>query len=310
MNALYFCVFADYHRFSAYPIGDEGLAEIMKNAAAHGVQFAIHLGDLCHDANLYADFLAQYNENPYNLPVYHCIGNHEIEGNTPLREVREKYSMPANYYYEDFNGFRLIVLDTNYYINEYGKTVHMPPGHSTPTGTYHLGEKQVEWLQDAIDLSPYPCLLFSHASLELPNGCKDAVAVRQMIKKANEMHPGRVLMCLNGHHHRNNVAVHDGVVFFDVNAVYNGHWQSTKHNGYPEDFANSARMAANVCMHNDPLHAFVRVTPQGEIDIEGMETTYLYDVTPQSIGATTANSFGRKAEPRISSFHQDAVWDV
>ena len=310
MNALYFCVFADYHRFSGYPIGVDGLVQIIDDAAAHGVQFVIHLGDLCHDANYYSNFLSIYNENKYNIPVYHCIGNHELEGSTPLAQVRQKYGMPANYYFEDFNGYRLIVLDTNYYINEYGKTVHMPPGHSTPTGTYHLGEKQLAWLEETIRASENPCLIFSHASLELPQGCRDALAVRQMISTINEEHPGRVLMCLNGHYHRNNIAAHDGVVFFDVNAVYNGYWQNTPHKGFPEEYASSARLASNVCVHKDPLHAFVRVTPQGEVDIEGMETTYLYDVSPESLGANSANSFGRKSEPRISSYHQDAVWDV
>lgn len=309
MAELYFCVFSDYHYWPGhYPIGTDGMAKIMNDAHERGATLAVQCGDLAHNAPAAMELMRLYIGNPYGIRTLNCLGNHEVEAVDSLESVLACYGMKNNYEYHDVDGFRLILLDTNYY-NVDGQLLHNPPrSHSAPNGDGdYLPPEQLTWLRDTVMSSPYPCLLFSHASFEKPVGCKDAPAVRDLIREANALHPGRVLMCINGHYHRNHITVEDDVVFFDVNAVYNGHWQAKQHNGFPEAFAASARMAANVCLFKEPAHAFVRVNSNGAIDIEGMETSYLFDVSPEKLGTDTTNAFGRKCEPRISNLHRDAM---
>lgn len=306
MNELYFCIFSDYHYWPGhYPISADGMAAIMKDAHDRGATLAVQCGDLAHNAPGAPELLSLFIDNPYSIRTLNCLGNHEVEDVDSLQSVLDCYHMKNNYEYHDIDGFRLIMLDTNYYLED-GELKHNPPhSHSAPNGNGdHLPEPQLEWLHAAIMDSPYPCILFSHASLECPLGCKEADIVRAYIREANRLHPGRVLMCINGHHHRNHITVEDDVVFLDVNATYNGHWQAEKHHGFPETFAASARMAAQVCLFEEPLHAFVRVRSDGAIDIEGMETTYRFGVSPETLGVDSTNRFGRKAEPRISSLHK------
>lgn len=310
MAELYFCVFSDYHYWPGhYPIGTEGMAQIMKNAYNHSAKLAIQCGDLAHNAPGSPELMHLFTGNAYGIRVLSCLGNHEVEAIDSLESVLQCYGMKNNYEFHDIDGFRLIMLDTNYYKTRDGLMHNPPRSHSAPNGDGdYLPPEELEWLRDAVMTSPYPCLLFSHASLECPVGCKDALAVRELIREANRVHPGRVLMCINGHYHRNHITVEDDVVFFDVNAVYNGHWQPVKHDGYPKAFADSARMARQVCIHKDPLHAFVRVNSNGKIDIEGMQTGYLFDVSPESLGADTVNAFGRRSTPEISSYHRSAIY--
>lgn len=309
MAELYFCVFSDYHYWPGhYPISADGMAQIMKDAHDHGAKLAIQCGDLAHNAPGAPELMRHFTGNPYGIRTLSCLGNHEVEAVDSLESVLACYGMRSNYEYHDIEGFRLIMLDTNYYkVN--GELRHNPPrSHSAPNGDGdYLPPEELEWLHETVMTSPYPCLLFSHASFEQPVGCKDALAVREVIREANRLHPGRVLMCVNGHYHRDHITVEDDVVFFDVNAVYNGHWQPEPHNAYPRAFAESARMARQICLHKDPVHAFVRISTNGAIDIEGMETTYLYNVSPESLGVETANAFGRRCSPKASSFHREAV---
>lgn len=306
MSELYFCVFSDYHYWPThYPISTDGLATIMADAHNRGASLVVQCGDLVHNAPTAPELISLFRDNPYGLTTLGCIGNHEMEAVDSFQVVLDCYGMENNYYFRDINGFRMIFLDTNYYRNERGIICHNPPrSHNAPSGDGdYIPDEELKWLKHTLLDSAYPCLLFSHASLECSLGCKNAEKVRGLIRETNADHPGCVLMCINGHHHRNSITIQDNVVFFDVNATYNGHWQPQKHTAFPKEFAESARMAANIFLFNDPLHAFVHVCDNGKIEIEGMETTYRFGVSPESLGMNSINRFGRVCEPRISSFH-------
>ena len=311
MKELKLCVFSDFHYWpGSYPGTKEGLKEIVRDAHEHQVDCMVYCGDFVHTGDASADFINLYHHNEWNIPAYGCIGNHETEEIDDFSSVLEAYGMKNEYEYHDINGFRLIMLDTNYYLDPKGVYHHNPPrSHSAPYKPANcLPPKELEWLRNVIMNSPNPCILCSHASFEQDCGCPQAKSVRDMIAEANDKKHGQVLMCLNGHYHRNSIVSQNGVVYFDINAVYNGHWEWQEHHGYPEEYAKRARLIPHIFLFQQPLHAFIHIFENGEIDIQGMEGSYVYGVTPESQGVDTTNVFGRKCEPRISSFHQDAVW--
>lgn len=299
---LKFCIFSDYHYWKThYPQTADGMGTILARAKEAGADFIIHCGDFCHNAPDAPELVDQYVNNSYGLPAFGVLGNHEVEAADSIKAVLDAYGMSAVCEYRDIGGYRLIILDTNYYRDpESGALLHNPPhSHSRPDGD-HLPPEQLVWLSETVESSPDPCLIFSHASFECACGSPEADRVRDILRRANERHPGRVLLCANGHYHRNSIAKHDGIVWFDVNAVYNVEWKPMCNHLLPEDFRASARMAANCCFSRDPLCAIVTVDGT-HIRIDGMESEFLYGASPDKLGWNDKNEFGRRAETRISS---------
>ncbi len=302
MNTVTFCLFSDFHYWPThYPQSIDKLEEIMAAANEAGVDFVMSCGDLCHNIPTNDELKAAYFNNPYGLPVYNCFGNHEQEDADAIEDVMAVMGMENTYVYRDVKGFRLILLDTNFYRNAEGELVHASPRtHGYPDSDY-VGDAQLAWLDKAVNESPYPCLIFAHASFETTVGSPDADRVRAILNKANAAHPGRVLMCCNGHYHRDNLAISDNILWMDVNASLNIEWQPRENTLFPQEFIDSARMVRNCCFSVDPLYAIVTVSDDGHITVKGRESTYLYDASPEKLGWKTENQFGRPVKPCISS---------
>lgn len=298
-----FLIFSDYHHWKGhYPNTLDGLRTIMEEAHKQKVDFAVSCGDTCHNAPAVPQLDELFFSNAYGIPAFSCWGNHETEDVDSLEAVLKAYKMKDFYEYHDINGYRLIILDTNYYLDSDGNLHHERPRKFGEENGNRLGDPQVAWLEKAIDTSPYPCILFSHASFEKDCGaCPDAPKVRDIIKKANLKNPGRVFMCCNGHYHRDNLCQTDGVLWFDVNATYNVEWSINHNLLFPEEFRQSARMAQNCCLTVDPLYAIVTVA-ENSITVDGAKSRYLYDASPQKLGwDDLANEFHRPCRPYISS---------
>ena len=109
------------------------------------------------------------------------------------------------------------------------------------------------------------------------------------------------MFSINGHLHTNRLGELDGVVYMDVNTVRNNLWvnneKAVEHYGdrtYPfvdydadgNEIArydrpiSEIRMAKNQWFNTDPISAIVTIWEDGKIEIEGTESTWLYDVAP------------------------------
>ena len=217
MRTIKFSLFSDLHHYpgvfrSQTP---EHLWQIQRRAEEEKVDFIIHCGDLTHAPHECQDFVGMYND--FHIPSYHCLGNHDTDG-TPLEQTLRLYHMPDGHYYFDQNGFRMIVADPNYYFHG-GEYIHYDMGNYYPYGPYRdfMPPDQIDWLKGAIEGAPGPCLIFSHESFEREgNGVQNRALVRQVIHEANQKRPGSVLLCANGHYHRNALTILDNVAYFDV----------------------------------------------------------------------------------------------
>lgn len=294
-----FLLFADIHCHRSWPIHSTRELDIMQSRALEeGCDFMIHAGDLCFHAESIADFIQQYND--FSIPSYHALGNHDTD-RTPLETVLKMYRMPNNYYYFDCKGYRIIVLDPNYYHCDAG-FIHYNLG-DYGDGDLHgwMPPEQLEWLESAIATAPGPCLLISHESLERDiDGVHNRVQVQRIINEANARHPHSVLMCINGHYHTDYIRILDNVCYFDVNSAV-GLWVPKRHDLYPQELSQTYEGYRNlVCYGKLPVYCIVTVEGS-TITIDGEKGGLLNGITREMTGNGILDPAGRPTTGNIQS---------
>ena len=294
-----FSVFADLHHYPGVFMGgtDEDLAFIQKRAEDEHCAFIIHAGDFSHGPTLVPDYVENYNN--FHIPSYHCLGNHDSD-HTPYDETLRRYRMPDGHYYFDNSGYRFIICDPNYYYVN-GKYIHYDMGNYYKFGAYRdfMPPEQLDWLRKTIDTAPGPCILFSHASFERPDGVQNRAEVQKIINEANQKKPHSVLMCINGHHHRDYLRILDGVCYFDLNsASYD--WVEKKHDNYPKELCEEISLLSNTVVYNDPIHAII--TLEGTtITIDGLESSMFMGINREHTENPIYDGAGRPVTPTVQS---------
>lgn len=312
-----FLMFSDlhYHPGILYGPDEETLRTLQKRAEDAGCDFMIHAGDFCYGPSHVADFVEAYNR--FHIPSYHCLGNHDCD-RTPYEDVLKYYQMPNGYYYFDCKGYRIIVLDTNYYKSD-GEFVHyeMKNQFQHPEQLDSLSPEELEWLFCTVEESPYPCLIISHASFErecvLPKDEKEmwalsheanasiyAQQIRDFVREVNTRSPHKILMLMNGHHHKDFLRLIDNVLYWDVNTTSYEWVCDEAHDKFPEELCRQYSLANHTVVFNEPLSAVVTVEGT-TITIEGMETTMFMGVTREMVGDWVLDLSGRPTRAKIQS---------
>jgi len=298
-----FTIFSDIHHHPGVsPSGDEPFLEIIqKRAEESGSDFILSGGDFTHgpSAENVRNYLNLYNN--FHIPSYHALGNHDTDG-TPLAETIRLYKMPNAYYYFDCKGYRIIICDPNYYL-ENGEYKHYDLGnyYSVPGSLRGiLPPEQVAWLREAIDSAPGSCVIFSHESFEREyNGIYNLEEVRGIINEANKKRPHRVLLCINGHHHVDFLRIQDNVAYLELNSA-SFHCHAKTHTLFPKELTDQYQALNYLTCFNEPLHAVITVEGT-QITIEGTEGSFFMGVSPEDTGNSGFDSVKRRYTPRISS---------
>lgn len=315
--AMKFLMFSDLHYHPGFLYGPDAdtLRALQKRAEDAGCDFIIHAGDFCYGPSLIPDFVEDYNS--FHIPSYHCLGNHDCD-RTPYVDVLKYYDLENGYYYFDCKGYRMIVLDTNYY-KEGDEFVHyeMRSQFDHPQQLDSLPPEELEWLFSTVNESPYPCLIISHASFEREcvlakdeeemialsheaNASIYAQQIRDFVREVNKKSPHKVLMLMNGHHHKDFLRIIDNVLYWDVNSTRYEWVCDEPHDKFPKELCKQHKLANHTVVFNDPLSAVVTVEGT-TITIEGMETTTFMDVTRESVGDWVLDRSGRPTRARIQS---------
>ena len=300
--AMKFLLFADFHHSASLFMGGthEDLALFHKRAEENGCEMLIHAGDFCHGTDFSTDIINEYND--FHIPSYHCLGNHDSDF-TPLDKVLAAYKMENCYYFFDRGGYRFIVYDTNYIKEEDGSYVHFDMRNYGPKPSsmlYFMPPEEIAWLKDAIETSEYPCVLIGHESLERMDSIKNRQEILDIINAANKKKAHSVILCINGHHHRDRVTVMDNVCYVDMNSV-SFDWVDKKHELFPKELNESIKYMKNTVVYDEPLHAIV--TLEGNrIRMEGMESRMFMGITGEMTGNPKYDRMGREAIPYVSSF--------
>ena len=232
------------------------------------------------------------------------------------------------YYYFEAQGFRIVCIDTQYSYNptteeweHNGPASWGAPSGNTKKGS--LGPQQLVWLESVLTDAAekdIPCIVVGHDGMSgiFATSSSDAAAVREIFKKVNTINAGTVLMCINGHLHTNNQGYNEGVFYLDMNTVRNCLWSSEEkaHYNFRHTFEktvynskgeyvktteaklNELSMARNTWFSADPLSAVITISSDGLIKIDGTESSWIYDIAPESVKAS--------CEPRVSS---GVYWD-
>ncbi len=297
MRKLTFTAFSDLHDCPGvlFTNAAERLRRIGEAALRGGSSLILHAGDFCHDYTASGPILAQYRALP--LPAYHTLGNHDCEMR-PWADVVAAYRMPGAWYFADEGGFRFLFLDTNFYWDG-ERHRHFSAGNyiGLPKEClYVLPPEQLTWLEQTLDDSPYPCVIVSHHSLVRPiGGVRNAAAAREIFTRS-----GKVMLCINGHHHRDHLCVMDGVCFLELNsASYN--WLQKPHRLFPESVTVQYSLADHMAIYNDPLYAAVTLSDDGTVEIRGMRSSFYLGVSREVSGNEPLDACGCPARPVVSS---------
>jgi len=297
-----FSLFSDIHYCpGVFRSGDEAHLEIIqKRAEKENVDFIIHAGDFTHGPGTddVREYLKMYND--FHIPSYHCLGNHDTD-RTSYEETLKLYNMPDGHYFFDCNGYRMIICDPNYYLLD-GEYIHYSLGNYYKHGELrdHMPPEQLEWLRETIDTAEGPCILISHQSFERQcDGVKNQEEVRKIINEANEKRPHSVLMCINGHHHRDNIRILDNVIYFELNSA-SFDYMRWPYDGYPKDLVEKYRQIPHTIIYNDPIHAVITVEGT-TVTIEGMESSTFMGVGRKDTDNPICDRSGRPVVARVQS---------
>ena len=274
-----FLIFSDFHyeppRFLC--TGVEGIRLMQRRAEEEGCDFIMQAGDFCHSAKDVPELLEAYNN--FHIPSYHVLGNHDAEF-TSYEETLALYGMPNEYYHFDVGGYRIIVLNPNYY-RDGERFVHF----SMANWLRHNSERdwfpkeQLDWLEKTIAASPYPCVIVSHQSLERVDGVKNRQAALDIIHAANQRKKHSVILCVNGHYHRDNLKFVDNVAYFSVNSA-SSEWIGTPHYLYPAEWYKTYEEVGNQIIFEKALCATVTIdSDKRTVDIIGTESGFVNGIT-------------------------------
>ena len=297
-----FLLFTDFHHAPGLFMGGDkkDLSLFQRLALKNQCDFIIHAGDFLHDYDLSAGIIKAYNE--FCIPSYHCFGNHDTDF-SGYEKMLEAYGLERGYYFFDCCGYRFIVYDANYLIDENGG--YVPFSFRNYVGVpnesiYVMPPEELDWLRRTIEGSENPCVLIGHESIErTADGIRNRDEILKIINEANEKKRHSVLMCINGHYHRNNITILDNVCYLDMNSV-KFDWVDKSHRLYPEELLSSIKYMKNSVVYNDPLYAII--TLEGTtIKIEGTESDMFMGVRREDTGNPKYDRMGRAVIPRVQS---------
>ena len=302
-DSIVFSLFSDLHwREGDWASCEARLDAIVDRAVRSGAEFAIHCGDFCHDVAAARAMIAQYAAAP--LPTWHVMGNHEFECSQSLGEVLAAFSMPRDWYSFDVRGFRFVALDDNFHHGDGGALKHY--ADESAWAKCHQEEvvlppDQLEFLREAVASAPGPVCVFSHSSFLLPPECGGVANGREVVRAADSARAGRPVLFCNGHYHRNELVVRGGMAFFDVNSAASLTWVDGEHHAYPPEIMAKCPTSSHSFLNSHPLSAIVRMTMDGDVEIEGMRGGYFCGADPEALGFDTSDRAGRHVDTDILS---------
>jgi len=303
---LKFCVCADVHYLPRTWANDnvEFLDKILDRAKREQCEAVFQLGDFVQgvDSQQVRDYVKHYND--FSIPTYHVIGNHECD-RAPFKALLEAYQLDKGYYKVDIRGWRIVVFNPHFYLDGgvYRPFEALNYWQKIKPGSpcYCLPPEQLEWFEDTVVNSPYPCIIMSHESLMRPpeDGLYDRERLLGIIRRANARRRGQVRLVMCGHYHVSHFAIEEGgVPFWEVNGAC-FYSNGFKHDGYPKDFVAQHCGAICTLAHSEPLSAVVTIAKNGHLKIEGSRADWLFGVGPEKIGKKAYDPSGRKASDNI-----------
>lgn len=303
MRTCTFLAFGDLHHYPGnfYDDKPQRWEKILARSIEENAEFIVGLGDYVHEPEKNKALAERMMTSPKDL--YCCLGNHDTE-HAPLEYALALYRMPRNYYFFDRSGYRFIVLDANYSLIE-GEYVHYNPGVARHKPGV-IPPEQLAWLEHTIGESACPCVLLSHHSIERPDGILNRLDLWEIVNAANGRHAHKVMLYINGHHHRDHCTVMNGVCCLDLNSAAYQYIAPPFPRYTPEVLALGRAMAYTLNF-SEPLSALITLEEDTKIHIRGLTGGFLFGLTDADVEEMDGGrlSYARRCVPFIRDYEVD-----
>ncbi len=237
------------------------------------LDMVIQMGDFCYSQPESAECLKLFHDLPHRK--LQVLGNHDMD-KCDKQTAMAHLSMPSRYGAYDVGDYRFVVLDLNHFKKE-GKLVSYANGNYFTDNASHnwADPEQLDWLATELRRTRKPVILFCHQPLGFAEPGQplppEQIEVLDVITRAKADNPkGAVAACLFGHLHVDRLEYHAGIPCLCVNSA-------------------SYFWGGAMFPYTNPLYAFMEITPDGHLAIEGVSGAFIKP-PPSSTDAVVGRS--------------------
>lgn len=289
-----FLVFSDLHYDHIFD-ADKRIQELLEVIQGEALDFAISLGDLCCPSKENIEIAEKFCN--LSIPFYPCVGNHDCEHYKP-EELKEFWKRNDLYYSYVIEKTKFIVLNTCYMNHASKEMIYQKEIYDKTKDTYPLiPQNEVEWLKHEMMDDDLNYVIFSHHSMinEFPKrGVTNRSAICDIIESQ------KVLLCMNGHDHGNDIKIVNGIPYFTVNSMsYIWHGLQPMFM-YAEEIHDKYPYLKDIILYEKPLYCIVEIDDQ-KVEVHGIDGEY-YNILPEEVGIIGRRWNGVSIEPVISSW--------
>lgn len=232
----------------------------MKDFNSFQLDFIVELGDLKDQSEKpnkkeTISFLKEIDSLliSYGKPVYHVLGNHDMD-NISKNEYLLNTSNPKgckgkNYYSFKCNGYKFIVLDGNYNLDQ----------TDYDSGNFNweeaiIPDHEFNWLKNELEKGEEPIIVFIHQLLDNESNLykglyiRNADEVNELLVKSN-----RVLAVFQGHHHDGGYSYQNGIHYFTMKGMIEGKLPDNNSYAIVEIYSNGDIVVDGFCLCQDKV---------------------------------------------------------
>ena len=258
-RSLKFAVITDLHHGLAPD------AEARLNAFVQAVKlrqdlaFAMQMGDFCYGTDNSKPCMDLWRS--IHLPRINVLGNHDMDKcdkDAAMRCTGMKHRFGSYV----FGGYRFVVLDLNHFKKGGSLVPYANGNYFTDNATHNWADpEQLAWLDRELRHSREPVILISHQPLGFaePNQPMPAeqVEVLKIVAEAKKANPrGAVALCMFGHLHVDRLEHFEGIPCYCLNSA-------------------SYFWSNGMQRYTNPLYAFMELTPDGHLAVEGISGEFV-----------------------------------
>lgn len=272
MQHFRFLLFGDLH-CDTIPDAQARLDRIGDAALAAGVDSIVQCGDFCTTSRANEKYVNQLKALP--VPVYHVLGNHDLEG-SEKSDVTAFFGMTAPWYAFEHGGVTGIVVDT----------------------TCLNDSAQLHWLNDRVNKAKGAIAIFGHA-LDLMRHTPRFTWLLAWVQEWNRQ--GKQIVYVAGaHYHIDAMMRLNNTVYHSINSA-SYYWLGKEYevSDYPKEVLNLHHNLRHVTLYRDPLYAVVEIGANNTVKIDGVQSTWMG--TPPIACGHSGEKFGFAASTRVSS---------
>lgn len=258
-KALKFAVISDLHHGLAPDAQSRLQAFCDEVRKRKDIQLVIQLGDFNYSQPESAECVKLFNE--LTQPKVHVLGNHDMD-KCDKDAALKFWGMKSRYGAEDHGDYRFLVLDLNHFKKE-GKLVSYAGGnYFTDNATHNWADPdQLAWLDRELRTSKKPVVLLSHQPLGFAEPGQslppEQVEIVDIVTKAKVANPGgAVAISLFGHLHVDRLERVGDVPYYCVNSA-------------------SYFWGGGMYPYSKPLFAFMELTSDGSLKVEGVQGAFV-----------------------------------